>query len=171
MTVTCLHLWHNGADKPAWLAPLISKLHCSPCVPGTNGSSSRSTIMRRLIYISRSLTDAGDLASILSSSIERNGRVGLTGMLWAANGWFAQVLEGDAEQVDVTMKRICDDQRHANIEVLLDRPVASRQFGNWSMRYADDDEATAFMIGFALSQSTPGAQRLYDIIVASFDQA
>jgi hypothetical protein len=136
---------------------------------GTNPDSSRSTAMRRLIYISRSLTDAGEIGSIMSASVVRNEHVGITGMLWAGDGCFAQVLEGDAEQIEATMDRIRADHRHTDIDVLLDREVMTRQFGDWSMRYADDGEATAFMIGFALGQRTAGTQRLYEIIVASID--
>jgi hypothetical protein len=136
---------------------------------GTNRGSARWVVMRRLIYISRSLIDACDITSIMSASIVRNEHVGITGMLWAADGYFAQVLEGDAKQVEATMSRIRADHRHTDINVLLDREVMSRQFGDWSMRYADDGEATAFMIGFALGHRTAGAQRLYEIIVASVD--
>lgn len=35
------------------------------------------------------------------------------------------------------------------------------------MRSADDEEATAFMMGFALSQNTEAAARLKEIIIAS----
>ncbi|MET0376649.1 MAG: BLUF domain-containing protein [Rhizorhabdus sp.] len=126
-------------------------------------------IMRRLIYTSRSLIDAGDIESIMSSSTARNEHVGVTGMLWVAGGYFAQVLEGDADQVATTMHRIRTDHRHTDIDVLFDHDVVSRQFGDWSMRYADDCEATAFMIGFALGQSTAGAARLYEIVIASLD--
>jgi len=88
-------------------------------------------------------------------------------MLWVGDGWFAQVLEGGAEQVSATMRRIRADPRHTDIEVLLNREVMCPQFGSWSMRQADDGKATAFMVGFAVSKRTNGAQRLYDIVVAS----
>ena len=123
--------------------------------------------MRRLIYISRSLMDASEIGSLVTVSTERNARVGITGMLWASNGCFAQVLEGDREQIAATMRRIARDPRHADIEVLLDREVTSRQFGNWSMRSAEDGEATAFMVGFALTQHTEPAERLREIVLAS----
>jgi hypothetical protein len=79
-------------------------------------------------------------------------------MLWLDGANFAQVIEGDPDQVELTMERIRDDPRHADIEVLLDRSVLSRQFGTWSMRCAGSDEASAhgtcFMIGFAMVERT-----------------
>jgi hypothetical protein len=72
--------------------------------------------------------------AVLSTSIRRNAESALTGMLWADGKSFAQVLEGDPDDVGRTMERIREDRRHADIEVLLDRPVLSRQFGDWSMR-------------------------------------
>jgi hypothetical protein len=125
--------------------------------------------MRRLIYISRSLIGpgAGEIEAIIAISTARNSAVGITGMLWVGDGHFAQVLEGVDEHVGETMDRIGNDSRHAEIEVLLDREVSTRQFGTWSMRQADDGEATAFMIGFALGHGTASSQRLYEIVLAS----
>ncbi len=95
-------------------------------------------------------------------------------MLWVGNDNFAQVIEGDADNVGRTMGRIRADRGHTDIEVLLDRPVLSRQFGNWSMQHASDDAASAhgttFMIGFALGKRTASAKRLYEIVVASESQ-
>ena len=96
----------------------------------------------------------------------------MTGMMWADDQNFAQVIEGDPEMVGRTMDRICADRRHTGIAVLLDRPVSSRQFGGWSMRRAGNDNAsvpgTSFMIGFALGERTPPAKRLYEIVLASY---
>jgi hypothetical protein len=95
-------------------------------------------------------------------------------MLWADGQSFAQVIEGSHDAVGQTMDRIRVDQRHTDIDVLLDRPVLSRQFGIWSMRRAGSDEASAhgttFMIGFAMSQRTVSAKRLYQIVLASDGQ-
>jgi hypothetical protein len=133
-------------------------------------------MLRRLIYISRSLIsgDPDGLEAIVSSSVRRNAQYEVTGILWADGESFAQVLEGDPGNVGWTMDRIRTDRRHTNIEILLDRPVLSRQFGNWSMRHATDDEssahATAFMIGFAMGEGTDLAKRLYNIVLGSDTQ-
>jgi hypothetical protein len=92
-------------------------------------------------------------------------------MLWSDGAGFAQVIEGDPDNVELTMDRIRSDRRHTDIDVVLDRDFLSRQFGNWSMRRAGKDavgtQGTAFLLGFALSQSTAAARRLYDVVFAS----
>lgn len=128
-------------------------------------------MFRRIIYISRSLIgfDPAEIKAIVSTSMRRNAEVDVTGMMWAGAGNFAQVIEGGADMVAQTMDRIAADRRHTDIVTLLDRPVCSRQFGNWSMRRAghsdDSSSGTAFMVGFAISQDTLAAKRLYDVVV------
>lgn len=118
--------------------------------------------------------DLEGLEAIVSSSVRRNAQYEVTGILWADGKSFAQVLEGDPSNVGQTMGRIRTDHRHTDIEVLLDRPVRSRQFGSWSMHHATDDEAsahaTAFMIGFAMGERADLAKRLYDIVLGSDGQ-
>lgn len=135
-----------------------------------------SRMLRRIIYTSRSLIgpDPSELEAIESSSIRRNAEVDVTGMMWADDQNFAQVIEGDPHMVGRTMDRIRADRRHTGISVLLDRPVSSRQFGGWSMRRAGNDNesvpGTSFMIGFALGERTPAAGLLYEIVAASDGQ-
>lgn len=88
-------------------------------------------------------------------------------MLWTSDGCFAQVLEGAPGEVSKTFARIQYDRRRDGVQILLDREVMSRQFGTWAMREADDGEATAFMLGFALSQPTSAAARLHQIVLTS----
>lgn len=115
-----------------------------------------------------------EIEAIVSSSISCNATTDVTGMLWADGHHFAQVIEGNPTAVEQTMGRIRTDARHADIEVLFDRQVSSRQFGQWSMRRATDDEesalGSAFIIGFALSIPTAPAERLYQIVLASDGQ-
>jgi hypothetical protein len=130
-------------------------------------------MLRRIIYISKSLIggDHEGIDAIVSSSIRRNGEAGVTGMLWADHENFAQVIEGESDKAGLTMDRILTDRRHTDVEVLLNRPIITRQFGSWSMRRgSDDDEAApcaAFIIGFAIGERTASARRLYDIVEAS----
>jgi hypothetical protein len=137
-----------------------------------NGHRLVPYLMRRIIYISRSLT-GGNLAkldAIVAESIVWNTTAGITGMLWSDGTNFAQVIEGGHDEVGATMNRIRADPRHTDIEMVLDRPILSRQFGNWAMRRADDGEAstpsTTFLLGFALGERTASAKRLYEIIIA-----
>jgi hypothetical protein len=132
--------------------------------------------MRRIIYISRSLTDGNlaELDAIVAGSIARNSKVGITGMLWSDGASFAQVIEGGDDEVGAAMDHIRADPRHTDIEIVLDRVIRSRQFGNWAMRRAADDKAstpsTTFLLGFALEEGTASAKRLYEIIITAEGQ-
>jgi hypothetical protein len=138
-----------------------------------NGHRLVPYLMRRIIYTSRSLTEGNlaELDAIVAESIVWNTKAGITGMLWSDNTNFAQVIEGGLDEVGATMDRIRADPRHTDIEIVLDRPILSRQFGNWAMRRADDGEAstpgTTFLLGFALGERTASAKRLYKIIIAA----
>jgi hypothetical protein len=132
--------------------------------------------MHRLIYISRSLigTVPGALDAIVIGSAARNQEHGITGMLWSDGVSFAQVLEGEQQDIAETMGRIRADPRHSEIEVVLDRAIARRMFGRWAMVLSDtaseSTAETAFLLGFAAGQGTPLAKRLYDIAGAAFDR-
>lgn len=95
--------------------------------------------MRQLIYTStanaRSATSL--TPDILHGARAHNGISGVTGLLCAADDRFLQLLEGPAESVDVAMARIKDDPRHRDIELLVDRPVERRAFGDWAMAYRE----------------------------------
>lgn len=129
--------------------------------------------MHRLIYTSRSLIghDRGKLDAIVDRSIYHNKADGITGMLWSDGANFAQVLEGEHEAIAATMSRIRADCRHNHVEIVLDRPITQRVFGEWAMAVSDGNpestDQTAFLIGFAAGQGTPPARRLYDIVMAS----
>lgn len=99
--------------------------------------------MRQILYVSRNLvgSDEPALLSILERSRRNNGLDGITGLLWADRERFAQVLEGDDQAVGETMDRIRADPRHADIAILHDRQVETRQFGDWSMELRGEGAA------------------------------
>ena len=129
--------------------------------------------MRRLIYTSRSCihADAVEMDAILTVSTARNREADVTGMLWSDGTNFAQILEGDWDAVGATMTRLRADPRHTNIDVVFDREVTTRQFGNWAMTLANDGEtataATGYMIGVSLDESTSSAERLREVVLRS----
>jgi hypothetical protein len=92
--------------------------------------------MRQLLYASNTHRDvSGDfLNEILAISRKNNAEVGVTGVLLYIDGGFMQVLEGEDEAVSETYARICQDKRHWNTSVLLDRD-APRAFAEWSMGF------------------------------------
>jgi hypothetical protein len=109
--------------------------------------------MRQLLYTSSTRRDLPDAAleAVLAASRRNNELVGVTGILLYIDGGFMQVLEGEPDPVARTYDRICQDKRHWNTQVLLDRE-ALRAFEEWSMGFLRP-AANEFSAGtFALTQ-------------------
>jgi hypothetical protein len=107
--------------------------------------------MYRLVYSSMEAEPFGlaPLKALLLKSRLRNSGAGITGMLIYDGGAFLQALEGDRSAVAATLARIERDPRHRNVTVLFrDEAATERQFGQWSMGYADASEAAAMLRGF-----------------------
>ena len=101
-----------------------------------------------LAYVSRSRisgtsedVDAA-ITSILESARRNNLACAVTGALLYTEGWFAQILEGPLEGIELTFELIMADRRHANITVLQFHPVQERAFSVWSMAYSGSDVET-----------------------------
>ena len=106
--------------------------------------------MIQLIYLSDLAgRDESVLADILASAVRHNTASGITGMLLYAGGNFLQVIEGEENAVHETYKRISEDPRHKNLNLLIEDEVDSRQFERWSMGFysltdADAEKLPAF---------------------------
>jgi hypothetical protein len=73
--------------------------------------------------------------AILESSQRNNALLGVTGALIFNAGIFAQVLEGDRQDVALTYERIQRDTRHGDVQVLAFEEVQDRVFPAWSMAF------------------------------------
>ena len=109
--------------------------------PGT--SATQAAGLHRLIYVSRSTApDAKEatrqVAGILAIARRQNAAVGLTGALVHSRRWFAQVLEGEREEVDSLFGRIRYDPRHRHVQLLSMQPILHRSFRSWSMAAAGE---------------------------------
>ncbi|WBU37494.1 BLUF domain-containing protein [Homoserinibacter sp. YIM 151385] len=89
------------------------------------------------LYTSRSREpfDDGALDALLRTSRAANAERRITGMLLYRGGRFVQVLEGPRRAVLELLDRIRDDERHSDVRVLIDGPIAGRDFDNWSMGF------------------------------------
>jgi hypothetical protein len=106
--------------------------------------------MRQLLYISNTSADfpQSALDDILAVSRHKNAARDVTGMLLYLDGAFLQVLEGPNDPVEEIYTRICRDERHWDVQTLLDSADAPRAFAEWSMGFrklkpgeADTDQA------------------------------
>ena len=74
-----------------------------------------------------------DLTGLLLEAQQLNAIDGITGLLYADGHRFLQVLEGPEESVGLTYARIVADPRHTGIVTEVDRLIAAREFGDWTM--------------------------------------
>jgi hypothetical protein len=104
--------------------------------------------MHFLVYVSSAVTpfSGSELVDLLKKSHEKNATLGITGMLLYKDGNFMQVLEGEEEVVRTLYTRIAGDPRHRGLHTLLQRPLAERQFPDWSMGFRDLNAADALSI-------------------------
>ncbi len=74
-----------------------------------------------------------EIDALIRASIRNNLAAAITGLLLVHDGWFVQVLEGPAEAVMTTYRRILNDPRHAESRVISAAPASCREFGDWHM--------------------------------------
>lgn len=90
-----------------------------------------------LLYVSRIAVDTDRLslalADIKSASVATNTEEDITGLLIAAPRYFAQLLEGHDQSLEVVMARIAADRRHTDIRILRHSPIRRRSGGSWRL--------------------------------------
>ncbi len=94
-------------------------------------------VLTSLVYVSSAveLFSQAELRALLDTSRRNNARSGITGMLLYKDGNFMQVLEGPAASIRDVHERIGRDPRHTGLITLMERPIAQRQFTDWSMGF------------------------------------
>ena len=92
--------------------------------------------LHQIIYISRLVDrDEAVVKKILETALLFNPRNQITGMMLCADGDVIQVLEGPKDQITPLYARIQRDRRHVDVSLVLDEPLPSRHFPDWSMGY------------------------------------
>ena len=107
-------------------------------------------LMRLTYYSSPSITiehggRTNALKDILAASRRNNADSGITGTLFFNDEYFAQVIEGDREQVSDSFVRISRDERHKDIIILRAQSVHERLFNGWEMGFASITEDTEML--------------------------
>jgi hypothetical protein len=94
-------------------------------------------MLYQIIYSSESATpmQMDDLEDILESARESNAEAGITGALVYVDGFFLQILEGEARAVQELMTRISKDVRHETVTVLQQGEIPTTVFTDWKMAY------------------------------------
>lgn len=120
----------------------------------------------RLAYASEAAFEAKPLekgvephvARILLVSRRNNAKVSVVGGLYYGDNRFFQYLEGEEEAVRATYQRIQQDPRHRNVRTLIEEPITSPTFTNWSMKYVPASaDVQAFLSRHKLPDFNPMA--------------
>ncbi|RYU76731.1 BLUF domain-containing protein [Hymenobacter persicinus] len=116
--------------------------------------------MKHVVYLSRAvrpLTDQ-DLQHLLDQSRHDNARNGITGVLFYSHGNIAQLFEGEDAIADTLFARIAQDGRHSHVRKLIDKPITTRSFSDWSMAFHPlATEGFEALQGFLLPHHIPPA--------------
>jgi hypothetical protein len=94
-------------------------------------------------YVSRA--SGGGLAESVLTSLamqaqETNVTLDVTGVLFAFDGRFLQILEGDRAALAWLFEKISVDPRHWRVTTIIDGPILERAFAGWSMRLMDEKD-------------------------------
>ena len=68
----------------------------------------------QLVYRSRSLIEGLEYNNLMATCLRNNPARGITGVLISHSGWFLQVLEGTAANVNSHFKVIENNPRHSD---------------------------------------------------------
>jgi hypothetical protein len=90
-----------------------------------------------------SIFKESDIPALLEHARTANAEGALTGMLLYIEGGFFQVLEGDDTVVDEVYGRIKRDPRHSKVTLIIQEPIAVRDFSDWTMGFCTVDSLEA----------------------------
>lgn len=91
---------------------------------------------------------------ILQSATERNESLGVTGALYSDGDTFFQVIEGEESVLAKLMSSILRDPRHAEITILDQMDLDTRQFGGFAIKHVDGSGDTSLRQKFDFGQLT-----------------
>jgi Sensors of blue-light using FAD len=135
------------------------------------------TKLYRIAYCSRSCMTGvpahveTQIRRILAAARTNNQKANLTGALTFNESYFAQVLEGAADDLMALMQRINRDARHSHLQVLERAEITTRSFPQWSMAYVAKSDGDGrhplahFEFEEALTKgATPEAKKLLNAL-------
>ena len=97
----------------------------------------------RIVYASQPFGfDDAMLNGILSDARYHNARNDVTGALICRADIYFQLLEGPEAAIKETYARIATDNRHLDVDLMIEEPATERMFAAWAML---DDPARSWM--------------------------
>ena len=93
--------------------------------------------MHFIVYTSEYIGKEEDINPVLDDIVTKskinNPEYGITGLLFYHKQRFIQVLEGERDALEGLMSILEKDNRHTNIQRILDQPIKKRGFEDWNM--------------------------------------
>ena len=93
--------------------------------------------MHFIVYTSEYIGKEEDINLVLDDIVKKskinNLEHGITGLLFYHNQRFIQVLEGERDALEGLMSILEKDNRHKNIQRILDQQIKKRGFMDWNM--------------------------------------
>jgi len=93
--------------------------------------------MHFIVYTSEYIGKEEDINLVLDDIVKKskinNPEHGITGLLFYHNQRFIQVLEGERDTLEGLMSILEKDNRHKNIQRILDQQIKKRGFKDWNM--------------------------------------
>jgi len=89
--------------------------------------------MRLYFYISE-VVAVNQLSKIVALGRKNNAANNITGVISYNNGYYLQVIEGDNEAIAQLHYNLFKDNRHKNIQTILDINVNHRYFSHWGLK-------------------------------------
>jgi hypothetical protein len=114
--------------------------------------------MIHIAYMSRAVHPLSDedLQFLLAQCRRDNAQHNVTGVLFYSHGNIAQLFEGEAEILEPLFERISRDGRHSHVRKLVQKPISTRSFADWSMAFHPIESAGFEALqGFLLPQQLP----------------
>jgi hypothetical protein len=93
----------------------------------------------QVVYTSTAaeLFKRAQLLELVKSSVQRNKRTGITGLLLYYDGTFMQTLEGEKAAVMALFSKIERDPRHYQVIPLIYGPIKRRDYASSAMAFRD----------------------------------
>jgi hypothetical protein len=88
-----------------------------------------------VIYVSSAAPDISEHETVkfLNEARQANRKNDVSGMMLYIGGCFLQLLEGEANNVDIVCRAIFRDNRE--MKMILREPIAEREFPEWTMGF------------------------------------
>ena len=95
--------------------------------------------MYRLFYMSTARRDLekAEVNRMVAAAALKNALLSITGAIGYDGERFAQILEGDKNDVTGLMETIRADNRHSGIVIIAEKTVERRIYEGWGMKHMD----------------------------------